>query len=124
MINIFIGVLTGLAAAAFVMFATLMLEDTCCFFQKIYMFLFDHYQYRSYIRLKKKIKKDKVHLPLVSLEYFIQHGLRDAFVVFSDNRITIYLNGEIYLSAYNHHAVLDLVKKSGYSQEDLNKFIK
>lgn len=79
------------------------------FWQVLCTFLYDHYEWKKYRRLKKYLKTDTI--PLIDIRDYEGNNSGFAFIQYDD--IIFVIQGDyLYLSSYYNHLIDDLLKRN------------
>lgn len=85
------------------------LNQSCLFFQVLYVFTCDHEIWKKYRRLKKYVKTN--HISLINIVDYEGNNSGFAFIQYG-NTIFVIQGDNIYISSYYGHLVKNLLKLS------------
>lgn len=85
------------------------LDQRNLFFQVLYVFIFDHKNWKRYRRLKKYLKVNTI--PLIDIKDYTGNNTGFAFIQYCDI-IFVIQGDDLYLSSYYNHLIEDLLKQN------------
>lgn len=90
---------------------TISLNQSCFFFQVLYVFTCDHEIWKRYRRLKKYLKTNTI--PVIDIRDYEDNNSGFAFVQY-DSMIFIIQGDNIYISSYYGHLIKNLLKHNNH----------
>lgn len=107
--NWFIIITLAILVIAVIALFIFSLDQRNLFSQALYVFIFDHKNWKRYRRLKKYLKVNTI--PLIDIKDYAGNNTGFAFIQYCDIIFVIQGDG-LYLSSYYNHLIEDLLKQN------------